>query len=89
MFGSALISGLVIGGFYSLVGAGLNLVFGVIKIINFAQGAMLTIGAYLTYWFVITTKFDPYLALPFVVLVMAAFGFLIQRFLIMLHFSAS
>ena len=46
MFGSALISGLVIGGFYSLVGAGLNLVFGVIKIINFAQGAMLTIGAY-------------------------------------------
>ena len=82
MFGSALISGLVIGGFYSLVGAGLNLIFGVIKIINFAQGAMLSIGAYLTYWFVITTKVDPYFALPFVVLVMAFFGFFIQKVLI-------
>ena len=75
MFGSALISGLVIGGFYSLVGAGLNLIFGVIKIINFAQGAMLTIGAYLTYWFVITTKLDPYLALPFVALTLASVSY--------------
>jgi len=82
MFGSALISGLVIGGFYSLVGAGLNLIFGVIKIINFAQGAMLTIGAYLTYWFVITTKLDPYLALPFVAITLALFGFIIQKTLI-------
>lgn len=78
MFGSALVSGLVIGGIYSLVGAGLNLIFGVIKIINFAQGAMLTVGAYLTYWVVMWAHIDPYLTLPVVIVLMAALGYLIQ-----------
>jgi branched-chain amino acid transport system permease protein len=53
MLASAIVSGLLLGGIYSLVGAGLNLIFGVIKIINFAQGALLMFGAYLAYWIVI------------------------------------
>jgi branched-chain amino acid transport system permease protein len=82
LFASALVSGLVLGGIYALVGAGLNLIFGVIKIINFAQGALLMFGAYLSYWIVIWTDIDPYLTLPFVVLGMGLLGYIIQITLI-------
>jgi branched-chain amino acid transport system permease protein len=82
MFASALVSGLVLGGIYSLVGAGLNLIFGVIKIINFAQGALLMFGAYLSYWIVVWSGMDPYLTLPFVILGMALLGYVIQVLLI-------
>ena len=78
MFASALVSGLVLGGIYSLVGAGLNLIFGVIKIINFAQGALLMFGAYLSYWIVIWSGIDPYLTMPLVVLGMGMLGYAIQ-----------
>jgi branched-chain amino acid transport system permease protein len=73
---------LVLGGIYALVGAGLNLIFGVIKIINFAQGSLLMFGAYLSYWIVIWTDIDPYLTLPFVVLGMGILGYVIQITLI-------
>lgn len=82
MFASALVSGLVLGGIYSLVGAGLNLIFGVIKIINFAQGALLMFGAYLSYWIVVWSGMDPYLTMPFVILGMALLGYVIQVLLI-------
>jgi branched-chain amino acid transport system permease protein len=82
MFASVLVSGLVLGGIYSLVGAGLNLIFGVIKIINFAQGALLMFGAYLSYWIVTWLGIDPYLTLPLVVVGMALLGYFIQTALI-------
>jgi branched-chain amino acid transport system permease protein len=82
MFAATLVSGLVLGGIYSLVGAGLNLIFGVIKIINFAQGALLMFGAYLSYWIVVWSGIDPYLTMPFVMLGMALLGYVIQISLI-------
>lgn len=75
---SALVSGIVLGSIYALIGAGLNLVFGVVKVINFAQGALLMVGVYLVYWTVLLTGVDPYLSLPVVVIVMALLGYLIQ-----------
>jgi branched-chain amino acid transport system permease protein len=75
---SAITSGLVLGCIYGLVAAGLNLIFGVIKIINFAQGALLMIAVYMVYWLALGTGMDPYLTLPFVVLAMAIVGYLIQ-----------
>lgn len=82
MLASAIVSGLLLGGIYSLVGAGLNLIFGVIKIINFAQGALLMFGAYLAYWTVTWWGIDPYLTLPIVILGMGIFGYFVQRLLI-------
>ena len=41
-----LVTGLLIGGIYALVAMGLNLLFGVMKIVNFAQGEFLMIGMY-------------------------------------------
>ncbi len=49
VFAQAVVSGLLIGGVYSLVAMGLSLVFGVLDIINFAHGALMTFA-----WFVIS-----------------------------------
>jgi branched-chain amino acid transport system permease protein len=49
-----------------------------VKIINFAQGALLTVGVYLVYWLSVLTGLDPYATLPAVVLLLAGLGYLIQ-----------
>ncbi len=78
MFFSALLSGILLGGIYALVAAGLNLIFGVMKIINFAHGQMLMLGMYMTWALVTLVGFDPYLSLPLVFVATALVGWLIQ-----------
>lgn len=81
-FLQACVNGLMIGGFYSLMGMGQNVIFGVMKIINFCHGEMLMVGMYLTYAFYTYLGIDPYLALPLVALVMFIFGAVFQHTLI-------
>ncbi len=40
----ALVSGLLIGGIYALIALGLNIVFGTMRVVNFAQGTLLMVG---------------------------------------------
>jgi branched-chain amino acid transport system permease protein len=56
-----LVFGILIGGVYALVASGMNLIFGVMKVVTLAQGAMLGIGAYLTYSLWQSTGLDPLL----------------------------
>ena len=51
-----IINGLLIGGFYALIGIGLNVIFGVMRVTNFSQGEFLMIGMYVTY--VLNTVFS-------------------------------
>ena len=81
-FLQACLNGLMIGGFYSLMGMGQNVIFGVMKIINFCHGEMLMVGMYLAYVFYTYLGIDPYLALPLVALVMFVFGAIFQHTLI-------
>ena len=78
----AIANGLMIGGFYAMMGMGQNVIFGVMKIINFCHGEMLMVGMYLT--FVLYTIFgmDPYAAVPFVAFIMFILGACIQSSLI-------
>ncbi len=71
--------GLLIGGIYGLVGIGVNLIFGVVRIVNFAQGELVMLSMYGTWWFQVQTGLNPYLALLVVAPAMFAFGALIQR----------
>ena len=72
----------MIGGFYSLMGMGQNVIFGVMKIINFCHGEMLMVGMYLAYVFYTYLGIDPYVALPLVALVMFIAGAIFQHTLI-------
>ncbi|MEV6171426.1 branched-chain amino acid ABC transporter permease [Streptomyces sp. NPDC051954] len=60
-FFQALVLGLLVGGVYALVASGMNLIFGVMKVVNIAQGGMLILSAYLTYTLWNATGIDPLL----------------------------
>lgn len=78
----AIVNGIMTGGVYSLIGMGQNMIFGVMKIINFCQGDLLMLGMYLTYVLHEGLGMDPYAAMPIVAIVMFAFGALLQSSLI-------
>jgi branched-chain amino acid transport system permease protein len=59
----AIIDGILIGGFYALMAGGLTLVFGVMEIVNFAQGILVVLGAYLSYALFTHLSLDPFLSL--------------------------
>jgi branched-chain amino acid transport system permease protein len=78
----AFVTGILIGGVFGLVAMGLTLIFGVLDIINFAHGALLTIGMYIA--FVLFDRFgiDPYLAILITVPLLFLIGAVIQRTII-------
>ncbi len=78
----AIVNGILIGGFYSLIGMGLNCIFGVMKIINFCQGELLMLGMYVAYGLNHYLGIDPYLSVPLVIAIMFCFGGMVQDFLI-------
>ena len=77
-----LVSGLLLGGVYALISIGLNLIFGVVRIINFAHGEIVMLSMYLTFWLHHFFNIDPYLSAVIVMPVMFGFGVLLQRFII-------
>ncbi|MGO1182427.1 MAG: branched-chain amino acid ABC transporter permease [Micrococcaceae bacterium] len=76
------VAGLMLGGVYALIAVGLNLIFGVVKIINFAHGELVLVGMYLTWWLWLTFDLNPYLSLIIVAPVTFLLGVLIQQFLV-------
>jgi branched-chain amino acid transport system permease protein len=75
---NAIIQGILLGGLYALLAAGLSLMFGVMRIVNLAHGALAILAAYLGLVIVQATGISPFLALLAVVPIMAAVGYLLQ-----------
>jgi len=82
------INGILMGSIYGLTALGLTVIFGVLKVINFAHGSMLMVGMYAAYWAVVLTGLHPYLALVLVVPVMFLFGYFLQDIVIKPIFKA-
>jgi branched-chain amino acid transport system permease protein len=78
----AIVLGLLIGGVYALMASGLTLIFGVMRIINIAQGAFLVLVAMLTWWLWHETGIDPILASVITAPLMFGFGWVVHRLLI-------
>lgn len=78
----AVINGLLIGGIYALVSIGVTLIFGVVKIVNFAQGEFVMIGMYIAFFLFTYLGLDPLVSLFICMPVMFVIGVLVQQFLI-------
>lgn len=77
----ALIQGILLGGYYAILAAGLSLMFGVVRFINLAHGDLAILGAYLVLFAVEVLGLDPWVAVALTVPVMALIGWLLQAFL--------
>jgi branched-chain amino acid transport system permease protein len=71
--------GLYAGCIYILLATGLNLIFGVMKIVNFAHGEFLMIGAYVTATVFLLTGINPYVIILLSMLVVMGTGALVER----------
>ncbi|HEV7185349.1 MAG: branched-chain amino acid ABC transporter permease [Actinomycetales bacterium] len=59
----AIILGILTGGVYALMASGQTLIFGIMKVVNLAQGALVVLGAYLTYTLFTTLGMDPFVSI--------------------------
>ena len=75
-------SGLLTGLVYGLMALGLSVIFGVVRVVNFAHGEMMTVAMYLTLVLFTALKLDPLIAMLPIVAVMFAFGYVLQAGLI-------
>lgn len=82
------INGILMGSIYGLTALGLTLIFGVLKVINFAHGSLLMVGMYAAYWAVTLSGVHPYLTLILVIPVMYFFGYYLQDIVIKPIFKA-
>ena len=71
--------GLYAGCIYILLATGLNLIFGVMKIVNFAHGEFLMIGAYITATIFLLTGFNPYAIILVSMLALVGIGAVVER----------
>lgn len=82
MFAQALVNGILFGGVYVLLSIGLSFTFGVMHIINVAQGDLVILGAYLTYWMYLIYRVDPILMVPVLFIGFFIFGYIMQGLLV-------
>jgi len=82
LLASAFIMGLMLGGLYAAVSIGLSLIFGIIRVINFAHGAFLMVAMYASFWLWFFFQMDPYLSIIIVTPLFFILGYAVQQVLI-------
>lgn len=83
-----IINGILLGSMYAIISVGLTLIFGIVRVVNFAHGELLMVGMYAVYLLSAHFGLHPYLAALPVVLLLFVIGAAIQRFLIQPLLSA-
>ncbi len=78
-FANALVQGVMVGGLYAMFAIGLALIFGVMKLVNIAHGDLIVLAAYIGLVVTQTLHLNPLAALVFVIPIMAAVGYALQR----------
>jgi len=85
------VSGILLGGVYALISIGLTLIFGVLRVVNFAHGEFLMIAMYASFWLFHLYGLDPYASILLVVALLFLVGLLAEFLVIrpILNASAS
>lgn len=78
-FIQVIVNGLLIGGIYALMAVGATLVFGVMRILNFAHGEFIMLGAYATYWLFALYGLDPFSSLFLSMIILALIALVIYK----------
>lgn len=79
---SGLIQAIMLGGYYAIIACGLSFMFSVMRIINLAHGSLAVLAAYLIFLLADRFGINPFLGLMIIIPVMAALGWLLQRYLL-------
>ncbi len=79
IFLQSLLSGVLIGGAYALIGVGLTIIFGVMRIINFAHGDLVMLGMYASFFLFTLGNVDPFVSIVFVFPLLFLFGAILQK----------
>jgi branched-chain amino acid transport system permease protein len=82
LVGQGLLSGLLFGGVYSLMAVGLTLIFGVMRVVNFAHGDMMVWGMYLAFLLATRAGVDPYRSFVLCAAALFLLGLVVQRGLV-------
>lgn len=88
LLAQVVVNGFLLGGTYALVAVGLTLIFGVVRVVNFAQGEFLMLGMYVAFWLHAVRGIDPYVAVFAVAPLVFGFGVLVHRTIIRPFFTA-
>jgi branched-chain amino acid transport system permease protein len=73
-----LVNGLLLGGIYALLALGYTMVYGIIKLINFAHGDIYMLGAFIGYWLINSLRMNFFLALIVAMCATALVGVIIE-----------
>ena len=79
---NAVVQGVLLGGLYALFATGLSMIFGVMRVVNLAHGALAILAAFLAVVTVNATGWNPFVVMLIVVPAMFVLGYLLQRFVI-------
>lgn len=78
-FAQVVTSGILTGGVYAIVGVGLSLIFGVMRVVNFAHGEFLALGMYGALLLFTRWHLDPYLAILIIFPLSLSLGYLVEK----------
>ncbi|HET6460605.1 MAG TPA: branched-chain amino acid ABC transporter permease [Syntrophales bacterium] len=82
LFLQTLIAGFTLGGLYALIGLGMALIMGVMRVINLAHGDFMMIAMYIAYWLFTLFEIDPYVSVFIAAPALFLFGLVIQKYLL-------
>lgn len=76
--GQVVVNFLLVGCFYAALAVGFSLVWGIMNIVNLSHGALLILGAYVSYWLFTQAHIDPFIGIFLTMIVIFAVGWVIQ-----------